>query len=254
MPSVKACPFDPADLVARCGRVASAEGFRTESIGQCDGVPLVAFTRRATGARPRVYLSAGVHGDEPAPPLAIMELLEKGALSDRINWFIIPMLNPTGFRHNRRENESGIDLNRDYLQPESTEVRAHVKWLQRQPRFDLALCLHEDWEVEGFYLYELNPSQEVSLAHQIRSAAAQHLPIEEAEIIDGRPIDEKGIIRPESDPALRDTWPEAIYLREHHTNLCYTFETPSGRDLATRVNTQFAAVNTAIDSLGVQSG
>ena len=33
-----------------------------------------------------------------------------------------------------------------------------MRWLARQPNFDLAVCVHEDWESVGFYLYELNLS------------------------------------------------------------------------------------------------
>jgi protein MpaA len=249
MPSVKTCPLDPADLVAQCGRAATAEGFRIERFGEHDGVPLSALTRRNPGVRPRIYLSAGVHGDEPAPPLAIVELLRSGALHDGVNWFIVPMLNPSGFRPGRRENSDGIDLNRDYRTPKSQEVAAHIEWLQHQPRFDLALCLHEDWESQGFYLYELNPQMQTNLAYPIRTAAAEHMCIEDAEVIDGRPIDEKGIIRPESDPVVRETWPEAIYLREHHTDLCYTLETASSYPIAQRINTHIASVLAAVEAL-----
>jgi hypothetical protein len=77
------------------------------------------------------------------------------------------------FPLNRRENAAGIDLNRDYRHLQSPEVRAHVDWLQRQPRFDVALCLHEDWESNGFYVYELNPDNRPSFAEKILEAAAK---------------------------------------------------------------------------------
>jgi murein tripeptide amidase MpaA len=74
-------------------------------------------------------------------------LLERGFFDARAVWFLCPLLNPVGLAHGTRENAGGLDLNRDYLHPASTEVRAHTAWLQRQPRFDLALILHEDWRV-----------------------------------------------------------------------------------------------------------
>ena len=84
-----------------------------------------------------------------------------------LDYWICPCLNPTGFEANRRENAAGTDLNRQYLQPEAHEVIAHIGWLERQPKFDLCLCLHEDWEAHGFYLYELNPDHLSSLAERI---------------------------------------------------------------------------------------
>ncbi|MCC5022071.1 MAG: M14 family metallocarboxypeptidase [Candidatus Synoicihabitans palmerolidicus] len=246
MSAVKTCPLDPANLVARCREAALRCGFREESFGHVDGVPLIAFTKRAMGPKPRIYISSGIHGDEPAPPLAMLKLLESGEFDARATWFLVPMLNPTGFAADQRENDTGIDLNRDYTSPVSAEISAHVDWLQTQPRFDVALCLHEDWEAQGFYLYELNASSGSGMAHALREAASSLMPIDPHSEIDGRPINEPGIIRPESDPALRDTWPEAIYLWRHHTDLCYTVETPSGSGLDRRVSTHVAVIKQMI--------
>lgn len=217
-------------------------------MGYREDFPLIAFTKRAVGRRPRIYLSSGVHGDEPAPPAALLHLLQSNFFDSRAHWFLIPMLNPSGFSAEQRENADGIDLNRDYLAPKSAEVKAHVAWLEKQPRFDLSLCLHEDWEATGFYLYELSRQQPSALAQGIRDAAAQHISPEPAEEIDGRPIDETAIIRPASDPLLRATWPEAIYLFKHHVDLSYTFETPSGLSLPDRISAFHAAVTTAINA------
>jgi hypothetical protein len=210
-------------------------------------VPLLAFTRRVSGERLRIYLSAGVHGDEPAPPQVLLHLLENDFFGDQATWFVVPVLNPVGLRLAQRENADGADINRDYLTCETPEVQAHVAWLRRQPCFDLALCLHEDWEAKGFYLYELaRGTEDPGPARELREAAAAHLPIETDEVIDGRPIAETGIIRPVSDPALREQWPEAIYLFAHHTDRCYTFESPTGAALEHRIAGQAAAVATAV--------
>ncbi len=246
-------PFDPADFVARTVAAATARGFTAETFAEIDGCPLVALTRRPTATvaapAPAIYISAGIHGDEPAAPLALLRLLETDALDERADWFLVPMLNPTGFRRGTRENADGLDLNRDYQDLQTAEVAGHVSWLRRQPRFDLTLCLHEDWESQGFYLYELNPDDRPSLANAMIVAAREHSAIESAAIIDGRPADAPGIIRPTSDPLLRRSWPEAIYLRQHHTTLSYTVETASVQPLETRVATLAAVVRAAVAKL-----
>lgn len=77
-------------------------------------------------------------------------------------------------------------------------------------------------------------------------AVERMFPIETATVIDGRPVDERGIIRPLADPLQRDPWPESIYLRAHHSQRSYTIETPSGLPLASRVDALATAIRTAI--------
>lgn len=246
--SASAHPLDPTDFTPRFAEAARAAGFRPAQFGEVHGHPLMAYTKRTAGRQPRIYLSAGMHGDEPAPPWALLRLLEEGFFDQRCVWFICPLLNPTGLERRTRENFAGVDLNRDYKTTQTAEVAAHVRWLQLQPNFDLVLCLHEDWESQGFYLYELNPDNLPSLAPAMVAAAQAHGPIEKAAIIDGRPSAAPGIIRPVSDPLLRDTWPEAIYLRQHHGSLDYTTESPSAFPLETRIATQCAVVRAAVET------
>ncbi len=246
MDAVKACSLDPASFALRFSEAARVRGFRTEPFAEIGGVTLSGYTKRTAGARPRVYLSSGIHGDEPAAPLALLSLMESGFFDDRATWFVCPLLNPTGFVLRTRENSDNIDLNRDYLDLRSREVAGHVHWLRRQPPFDLVFCLHEDWEPQGFYLYELNSSPLPSIADTMIAAASLHMPIENAAIIDGRESIVPGIIRPVSDPLLRETWPEAIYLSAKHCRLNYTLETPSVRSGDQRIATLVAAVQAGL--------
>ncbi len=242
-------PLDPAAFAQRLQAAATARGFRVERFGEIAEMPLYAVTRRTGGLRPRIYVSAGIHGDEPAGPLAVLALLERGTFDDRATWFICPLLNPIGCLRRTRENADGLDLNRDYKALRSLEIQAHARWLQRQPNFDLGLCLHEDWEAQGYYLYELNPTQLPTLAGAMLTAVAAHCPVEEGTTIDGRQVAERGIIRPEDDPALREAWPEAIYLRAHHTRMSYTLESPSPLLISQRVDAHVAAVEAALARL-----
>ncbi|HSY54254.1 MAG TPA: M14 family metallocarboxypeptidase [Opitutaceae bacterium] len=237
--------LDPLAVATRFDAAALAHGFRVEKFGGIAGFPLFALTKRTPGPRPRIYLSSGIHGDEPAPPLALLRLIERGFFDERATWFICPLLNPVGLARGTRENAGGLDLNRDYRDPASAEIRAHVAWLQRQPRFDLALVVHEDWESKGFYLYELNRTAQPGLAKPILEAVRAVCPIELAEQIDGRPAS-GGIIRPEGDPTQRDVWPESIYLHAHHTTHSYGLETPSALPLDQRIAAHCAAIETTV--------
>lgn len=203
---------------------------------------------RITQHASRLYISAGIHGDEPAAPLAALRLIQENRWPENVDIFLLPCLNPIGFTLNRRENADGIDLNRDYRSPRSAEARAHIAWLERQPRFDLYLCLHEDWEAHGFYLYEQNPDHRPSLAEKMIQAVQPLCPVDLSETIEGRPA-RGGIIRPVLNPQERPDWPEALYHITHKARQGYTLEAPSDFPLPTRVNALVAAVNAAANFL-----
>ncbi len=207
-------------------------------------------TQQATGAMPhrsRLYISTGIHGDEPAGPLAARQLLRENAWPAGLDLWSCPCLNPVGFALNRRENGDGLDLNRQYRAPQAGEIVAHAAWLSRQPGFDLCLCLHEDWESHGFYVYELNPDHQPSLAEAMVARVSAVCPIDPSEVIEGRPA-HNGIIRPGVDPRSRPAWPEAFFLITHKTRLSYTLEAPSDFPLAVRVAALVAGVTAALDS------
>ena len=237
--------IDIAAVLEEQRQLAHRHGWLTETLAGVPGPELPVFRRHTPHATHRIYISAGIHGDEPAGPLAVRELLKENAWPGHADIWLCPCLNPTGFPRNTRENASGVDLNRDYKHRRSAEVRAHIAWLERQPRFDLCLCLHEDWEAHGFYVYEVNPDQLPSLAEKMVGAARAVCPIDHSPLIDGREARE-GIIRPVLDPALRPEWPEAFYLFMHKTRLSYTLEAPSDFPLAVRVAALVAAVKAAV--------
>lgn len=192
-----------------------------------------------------IYISTGIHGDEPAGPLAAARLVHENLWPPEVQVTLLPCLNPAGFTRNSRENGRGIDLNRDYRHFQSAEVPAHVAWLERQPSFALTLCLHEDWESHGFYVYELNPDERPSAAEAIVKAVAEVCPIDPSEVIEGREA-KGGIIRPNLDPHSRPQWPEAFWLITHKTRLSYTLEAPSDFPLTTRVDALVAGVRAAL--------
>jgi predicted deacylase len=229
-----------------------ADGWRLKTLSAAPGIDLhtlhrPAGTHRGAGAPKRIYLSAGIHGDEPAGPLAMRQLLQDKSLPAAADLWVCPCLNPTGFPRNTRANAAGIDLNRDYRHLESPEVRAHIEWLRRQPNFDLCFCLHEDWEAHGFYVYELNPDARPSLAPAMLAAVAPVCPLDLSPEIEGRPA-HGGLINPNPDPNSRPQWPEAFYLFQHLTRLSYTLEAPSDFPLAVRVEALVTAVRAALEA------
>ena len=232
---------------------AQEHRWAVEIFHEQDGFKWLALSRTPLSTRnsqpaTRIYLSTGIHGDEPAGPLAALKLLQENKWPENTDVFLLPCLNPIGFTLNSRGNAEGVDLNRDYRNSKSAEVRAHIAWLERQPKFDLYLCLHEDWESHGFYLYEQNPDHRPALAEKIITAVQPVCPIDLSENIEGRPAN-GGIVRPNILPQERPDWPEAFYLITHKSRLGYTLEAPSDFPLPARVNALVTGVNAALETL-----
>ncbi|MBI1178096.1 DUF2817 domain-containing protein [bacterium] len=239
--------IDITRVLAQIDHTASRHGWTRRPILEHPPTTISAFRRGHGNTQKRIYLSAGIHGDEPAGPLAVLELLAQNTWPSEIEFWLIPCLNPSGFAANTRANSAGRDLNRDYRQPTSPEVQAHIELLESLPDFDLTICLHEDWEAKGFYLYELDATDSSSAAEAIIEAVTTVCPIDPSTKIDGRRASD-GIIRPEIDPATRAEWPEAFYLFQHKSRLSYTLEAPSDFALSVRVQALVAAVRALLDS------
>jgi hypothetical protein len=238
--------IDVASVLRDIEAAALRHGWEPETLPAGEGVSLQAWRRIRGGSR-RAYISAGIHGDEPAGVLATLQLLQDDAWPAHVDFRLCPCLNPTGFPLNRRENAQGLDLNRQYLHPEAAETHAHIEWLRRQPSFDVTLCLHEDWEANGFYLYELNTGGGPSQSEQVIRRVAQVCPIDLSENIEDRPAS-GGIIRPNVDPRSRPEWPEAFWLLTHKTRHSYTLEAPSDYPMPTRVAALTTAVRTILEA------
>lgn len=237
--------IDIGGVMAEQRDCARAHGWEMDALTAENGARLPIFRRYVPRPKQRLYISTGIHGDEPAGPLAVRELLKENPWPDQAEIWMCPCLNPSGFPRNTRESAAGMDLNRDYKHLRSAEVRAHVAWLEKQPGFDLCLCLHEDWEAHGFYVYEVNPDERPSLADAMIEAVRAVCPIDHNTLIDGRAAKD-GIIRPIIDPTLRPEWPEAFYLLMHKTRLSYTLEAPSDFPLTVRVAALVTAVKAAL--------
>jgi protein MpaA len=193
----------------------------------------------------RVCVGAGIHGDEPAGVEAVLQWLEGlpalGPYLPAAELVIFPCLNPSGYERNRRINDDGIDLNRQYKSPRAPiEVRAVRNTLGQLSvgsggrRFDLSIEFHEDVDSPGFYLYELIGHRR-PIGRALITAAARRLPINVDNTIEGADA-EAGIIRRDRRAVRqrRSRWPHALYLFHLGTPHCLTFETPVSAPLARR--------------------
>lgn len=235
----------------RIRTLAEQRGFTVGALHPSAGDPLTILTRRSPKDGPSIYLSAGIHGNEPSGVFAIHDLLLEGVLEEAFQWTILPCINVAGTRMGTREHPSGVDLNRDFRDPQTPVIRALCEHIGSPDRhYDMAIHLHEDWEPSGFYLYELDRRPEAkSIGHAVIEEVARIHPIADATMIDGHTA-ENGLIRPVVDPAsMEGGWPEAIFMSQGRCDINLTFETPSKLLIKDRIQMQVIAVKAALHAL-----
>ena len=242
--------FDWPSFLPGFSEAARGNGFRETTLLETEDGPLTAWEKDGKG--PTVYLSAGIHGDEPAGPLAVLRLMQGGFFSDGHRWMICPALNPGGLALGTRENRNGVDLNRDYRIQGTPEVAAHATWLSGKDVPDVFVSLHEDWESDGFYFYEINLGEDnPARATALFSAVSKYFPPEPGPEIDGHAVRELGWIYHRAEADLPDSWPEAIFLAKRGCPLSFTFETPSKAPLEARIAAHMSALKELLGGISL---
>ncbi len=216
-----------------------------------------------------IYVSAGIHGDEPAGVECAMHLIELLADNrqhhnfplDAYNWLISPCDNPYGYERDIRENAEGLDLNRMFETPNrcpetafiaESLLRTQSPHVQKQPNhntigkglaIELALDLHEDKDSNGFYLWERRLSECLPISGAVVKNVEGLCAINREPFIEDH-HNENGVI------TLLDTvtskgWTRGRYLVEHVNTRCLILETPTQLDWETRIGVHMMAVQTA---------
>jgi hypothetical protein len=175
--------------------------------GQSVALPRYPFLGPQGGAEPlRIGIFAGIHGDEPAGPFALLRFVrlleEKPDIARGYCLFLYPVCNPTGFEDNTHHNRNGEDLNREFWgnsrQPEvrllESELSSHA--------FNGIISLHTDNTSEGVYGYAHGALLTRYLVGPALAAAGEFLPVNQNSTIDGFRA-RNGIIREGYEGVLR---------------------------------------------------
>jgi len=145
----------PYDELAAAWRALRPLGVRVREVA-CFGAPrTVLCADIGDSVSPTVSVTAGMHGDEPATPWALLSMVRDGLLDSRFAYRLWPCVNPSGYEAGTRTNAEGQDVNRGFSRGGTTPEARAIFTANRDRRFVLALDLHEDFEADGSYVYEL---------------------------------------------------------------------------------------------------
>ncbi|MCX6967168.1 MAG: M14 family metallocarboxypeptidase [Verrucomicrobia bacterium] len=234
-------------LIRRWRKVARAAGLKMSAFAQAGGYEVFMLSSRQS-PEGGVYLSAGIHGDEPAATEGLICWAEAHPdLLRREPCLIFPCLNPWGLVHNSRTDAQGQDLNRTFQHDHVPHIQA-LKMFLKPHRFSLALNLHEDYDGHGLYIYELE-RRAPFWGEELVEIARPLIPIEGRTMIDNRRASKAGLVRRKINVNKFPAIPEAVYLHLHHAERTFTFETPSEFALEQRVRVQVALINACLQRI-----
>jgi len=230
-------------------------------------LPLYSIWARSHNSHSKnVFLSAGIHGDEPAGVYALLSFLENHfeKYEDRLNFFAIPCLNPFGFENDTRENPDNVDLNRNFdseVPEQETKIAKDV--LEDFARtYVFSLDLHEDPvdkpalgfelkdSVREFYMYEISPSKEHCIGHKVIGRLEQQgIPIAKQDKI-YHDFNNNGLVwRPSPEDKWNDQSSELFAYLQRYTDYSFTIETPTCWTLEKRIDVQIKALEIILNEL-----
>jgi murein peptide amidase A len=176
----------------------ASEFFRGDSLGpwvcpkssRSCWLPRFVFQRtQIVKPRIRVGIFAGIHGDEPAGILGLIDFVkrldESPMLGRDYQLWIYPLCNPTGYVDGTRHSQPGRDLNREFWKNSTEpEVVLLEQEIVRQ-KFDGIISLHSDDTSDGVYGFVRGATLTKHLLQPALAAAEAALPVNKGSHIDG---------------------------------------------------------------------
>ena len=103
----------------------------------------------------------------------------------------VPCVNPVGYVRDTRENGGGVDVNRSFEGGDVPEAQLLKKALEGC-RVDAFVDCHEDWEADGFYMYE-GPRQGPAVGPAVIAAVEGRASIDPDSGEDSEPVSRGGV-------------------------------------------------------------
>ncbi len=191
----------------RLAEQVSRLGLQERKLGETGDYPIHFYQSPAQkSGQPSILISAGFHGEEAAGPWGMIYFLNElePELFSQLNFSILPLINPTGFKKGHRFNKSGQNPNRGFMlengrakmddaSVEGKLLMEHSQLLHAASKNGILTC-HEDVLQQNTYIYSFEANQMPGkFSHSLLDALGQYFPIAEDGLIDDCTI-ENGII------------------------------------------------------------
>jgi len=233
-------------LLRQWRNLAGESGLRLRVLCRVNDLPVIWLeSQRAGQGEAANYVSAGVHGDEPGATLGLLNwaLARQKVLAEG-SWILFPCLNPHGLIRNERMDGRGMDLNRRF-QLDDDPTGGPWRRMMLGRRLRMGICLHEDYDGQGCYLYELRKQGAGWGKALLDRCSTVKIPRDCRSMIDGRRAQD-GVIQRRYPPRGLPGLPEAIVLYEMGCPVSLTFETPSEFALDDRVRAHVRFLDAAL--------
>ena len=229
------------DQVVRRVEALASPGRTVETIGTVEGHPILRI-RAGRPRRLRVFLTGGVHGDEPAGVEAVLRFLEEDMEPwlGQVEFTAMPCVNPVGYVRDSRENGGGVDVNRSFEGGDVPEVQL-VKKVLEGCRVDAFVDCHEDWEANGFYMYE-GLRQGSAVGPAVIAAVEERASIDPDSGEDSEPVS-RGVYEISPSWGRQGLGP---YVLHGHASRACIFETPTEWPLEKRAAVHRVALDAAL--------
>ncbi|HUI07941.1 MAG TPA: M14 family metallocarboxypeptidase [Verrucomicrobiae bacterium] len=242
---------DYTEIVRRLRALPQGE-WRVDQAGTVWGYPFYCVRRHIHRRAPTIFLTAGIHGEEPGSVEGALRWLENGEWARwRVNWLVLPCINPYGWERNQRRNAQRLDINRQFRDPSACPEAGLVRRLVRGQRFLFMLDFHEDVDASGYYLYELRAGPPF-IGERVVRAVGKIIPINRDKVIDGNRATGVALIRREGTARAlhrRRRWPMAFHVFLNCTDHVLGSETPVRFPLERRAAAHNVALRTALAAL-----
>ena len=166
-------------------------------VGHKKNYPIFSIINKLDKKRKTICILSGIHGDEIAPPIAMLSFIKKFNFdeSNKFNLIFIPIANPIGFENKKRENYQNIDLNRRFSDKKLLFENKIIYNYLKKYKIYFFCAMHEDLDENEFYMYIFEKKKQ-NIYREIINLSKKHFKIKNGSVegANGH-LSENGLIR-----------------------------------------------------------
>jgi protein MpaA len=199
-----------------------------EKIGFLNKYPKYKIVIEPKNHKKTACFSAGIHGEEIAGPLAIIDFIKEIKKPKYTKIIILPVAAPEAFDKKTRSIKGQENINRLFCNNSKKENKILISAIEKE-KIDFFHALHEDYEAEDFYMYNFQKNRyEEKIYLKIIKLASKYFKINNAKKIENLPA-LKGRIINIQDGSFEDK----VYRNGAKYSMCT--ETPMKQRLKKRI-------------------